>query len=266
MRSEQASVSRAWRLPAAGLILLLVAATAAAAINDCYEDVRVSGAGSAEVNGTYTYDSRINGHPSYSAGPGGSKLIYYENSDGRWVIAVNGQDMYYRDCSCSLPKPTGWVVGPYGSAPAPRLDGGGLCTAALDITVEPAGAVSFLDRGWPEGEEPPLVGELVVSAVYEIGESISGCARMVDSNDQTVTGETINLAVFRVVRIGEDYDERVAIDVLLVRYNTDADGHCFSLPTADWLTGYYDLRLSFPDGSFEWIRVRLVEPPPEATP
>jgi len=112
----------------------------------------------------------------------------------------------------------------------------------------PAGAAGFLDRGWPGGEEPPLVGEMEVSASYQIGEPITGCCRAL----------SLVLAWYAVT-IGEEYDAREAIDSRVVRAGSDGR-FCFRIETADWTPGCYDIQLSAPGEGCEWIRVEVVAP------
>jgi hypothetical protein len=249
-----------------GLLATAVASIGAVLLDECYEDVRIYGAGSNEVNGTYTFDGMQGRKPRFCKGPG--CIASLEFKSGTWTIVYGGQDMYY-GCSCSSFKPTGWTVGPGGSAPTPRVDGGRECETVLVIDIVPAGEAGLLDRGWPEGETPPIIGERVVSAAYEIGEPITGCVRLLDERDRQVTDEDIRLIVSRVTAIGADYDTVVHVDALFLGYNTDRGAYCFSLLTDRplnqhlWSPGYYDLRFDYPDDTTEWIRIQLIEPTPD---
>jgi len=130
---------------------------------------------------------------------------------------------------------------------------------ATRAVVTPSGASGLLHRGWPEGVEPPLVGELYVAAVYEIGEPIDGCFTL-----RTPTGEPIEeravLTLYAVLEIGEFFDLRAPLDARFVAYSRETCMHCFAIDSRDLTPGYYDLRLGFPDNTVEWLRVELVPP------
>ncbi|UCF09693.1 MAG: hypothetical protein JSW65_06425, partial [Candidatus Bipolaricaulota bacterium] len=234
---------------------------------DCYTDIRVRDAGSSAVNGTYIYQGKKGGRPQWCTSGSCAQSVEWKN--GQWTIVSGGQDMYY-GCSCLLPKAAGWTIGPGGTAPAPRLDGGSKCRETPVFTIVPAGTAGILDRGWPEGEVAPIVGELPVAALYEIGEIITGCVEILDPGGDPELREQVELVVWQVVSIGEDFDEKKVLDVRLFRYGSAREAYCFSLPTYvlingyEWTPGYYDLRLNYPNETFDEMRIQLVEPPPEA--
>jgi len=259
-----------WAAVGVGLLIVGAACVGTVLPGNCYDDIRVSGAGSTQVNGTYAFEGTYNGHPRWCTS--GSCNASIEFNGLKWTIVYGGQDMYY-GCSCSMPKPTNWTVGPGGTLPTPRVDGGQACKTIPLITVVPAGEAGILDRGWPEGETPPIVGERVVSAVYAIGEPITGCVRLLGPEDQPVTNEHVELILSRVESIGQDYDKTQYLDVQTIGYTSARAGYSFSLPTDTplnagtgsqhvWSPGYYDLRLNYPDGSIDRLRIQLVEPPP----
>ena len=136
---------------------------------------------------------------------------------------------------------------------------------SFDVTVEaschlvtPIGACGFLDRGFPEGVEPPLVGELAVSAEYEVGELITGGCSVC-----TVTGDPITVpilfAFYRVEEVTDDYDVRTPLDAHFLYYDAAAGGYRFTVETAGLSPDHnYDIRLGFPDNQVIWLRVRLV--------
>jgi hypothetical protein len=121
----------------------------------------------------------------------------------------------------------------------------------------PAGAGEILDRGWPEGEEPPRIGELVVSATYEVGELITGCCAVVDSKGNPGNVSSINV-VWYAVTIGDDFDTREVIEARLLR--EDSGEFCFVISTEGLDPGYYDIRLGVPFLGMQWLRVEVVAP------
>jgi hypothetical protein len=249
-----------------GLLFLAATVLGAALLGDCYDDIRVSRAGSSVVNGTYTYQGKKSNRPQWCTSASCTQSIEWKS--GKWTIVSGGQDMYY-GCSCSLPKPTNWDVGPAGTAPTPRVDGGSKCRVVPNLTIVPAGEAGILDRGWPEGEVAPVVGELQVSAVYEVGETITGCVELLDPAGELEDREQIELIIWRVISIGEDFDKREAWDVRTFRYGPAREAYCFSILTNiplndhEWAPGYFDLRFNYPNDTQEMLRIQLVEPSPE---
>jgi len=129
---------------------------------------------------------------------------------------------------------------------------------ACPLMVAPLGAAGFLDRGWTEGEVLPFVGELVVSATYEVGELISGCCSLVDGSGAPVDVSHLALSWYAVT-IGDDFlDVREPIDSRLLHEEEGA--FCFSIPTSEFAPGYYDIRLGVPFADYQWIRVEVVAP------
>jgi len=91
--------------------------------SDCYEDVIVSGAGFALVNGTYVFNGMQNGKPSYvMAGYG---AVVYEG--GNWFIYSGAHKTYSNASSATTPPATGWGLESAGTAPAPTLSDGEAC-------------------------------------------------------------------------------------------------------------------------------------------
>jgi len=262
-------------------VAVLMAALAGFADEECYEDVIVRGSGFAWVNVRLEFDSMFHGYPHFEAqwtGDGGLTYtiqLWYYDIENRWHLPATMRidsstycNVVYLndDVSSSTPPSTGWyqqfVAGCLcegDGLPAPTLSGGEPCgLAAALIELLPAGLAGFLDRGRPEGEEPPVVGELVVSATYEVGELISGCCSLVDSSGAPVDVSYLTLSWYAVT-IGDDFfDVREPIDSRLV-YEEDG-AFCFSIPTAEFAPGYYDIRLGAPFVDYQWIRVEVVAP------
>jgi len=238
----------------------------------CYRDVTITGAGVWWANGTLAYDrTQDSGYPHFlyiNEGPGFTHHIYVW-----WNPYYSGWQVYavYNELPCQrnatyvnlsdspTPPHTGWVLVEVditncpvvSGLPAPRLSGGEPCAK-----LGPGASAGFLDRGWPEGEEPPVVGELVVSATYEVGEMITGCCAVADSSGGPVAISYVTMTWYAVT-IGEDFfDIREPIDSRLL-YEEDG-AFCFSIPTEGFEPGYYDIRLGVPLQDQQWIRVEVV--------
>lgn len=145
---------------------------------------------------------------------------------------------------------------------------GNISSCSFDVTVNaacaiisPMGVAGFLDRGWPEGEEPPVVGELEVAGLYEVGEPITGCFSICTIAGEPITAPTI-LTFYSVLDIGEDFDVRLPLDARYLYFDPGAGTYCFTIDTGDLTPGYHDIRLGFPDGQVVWLRVELIAPPP----
>jgi len=138
----------------------------------------------------------------------------------------------------------------------------------FDITVdatcgvEPCAAAGFLDHGWGEDEEIPIVGELPVLAVYEVGELVRGCCMLRDPNGELMTDEIIIFTIYTAY-IGDGFfDERIPLDARVLQCAREEATYCFAVETDTVAPGYLDIRLGFPDESVMWLRVELVAPAP----
>jgi len=134
----------------------------------------------------------------------------------------------------------------------------------LDV-VPPLSTMRFLGRGWEEAaggggglEEPPLIGELPVATMYEVGEPIAGCCSVIDCFGTCVEVPNITMTLY-AVEIGEEFDVREALDAQLLSCDEELC-FCFSFSTRDLAPGYYDIRLGLPFMDHEWIRVELIAP------
>ena len=209
---------------------------------------------------------RSSGRIQYRSGMG------WEMWADLWVVGEKIAAVSYVNPSCAATPPnTGWLLETGSCHPdfnyywtteglsVPQLKGGCLCRGGTGSSAEPLlapgplGSVALLDRGWPEGQEPPVVGEMEVSAIYEAGELVTGCCGTMDD----VSYLTLT---WYAVTIGEEYDVRepIASEILLA----GRDGlFCFEIETTSWASGYYDIRLGAPFAHEQWIRVEVVPPP-----
>jgi hypothetical protein len=148
---------------------------------------------------------------------------------------------------------------------------GNVTTAMFDVVVvedepalviEPAGeSGTFLDRclDLAEGEEPPMAGLCPLAAVYEIGDLVTGACSIMNPGGQPARGSYVHVFVYSV-----DIEVRpegvILLDHWVVRYDRDAGGYAFSWDTTDIAPGYYDVYLSFADGSGHTCRIQITGP------
>jgi len=126
----------------------------------------------------------------------------------------------------------------------------------LDV-VAPLATGQYLDRVEPDPYEP-VIGELPVYAVYEVGELIGGCCMVINWMGIPLEASDITMTLY-AVEIGEEFDVREALDAQLLSCDEELC-FCFSFSTSDLAPGYYDIRLGLPFMDEEWIRVELIAP------
>ncbi|UCB46266.1 MAG: hypothetical protein JSV25_02245 [Spirochaetota bacterium] len=85
--------------------------------SDIPQTINVTGAGTTEVNGTYTRGTDIGIMPSWS---NGTYTILWCDICGRWEIQDGGCPGMYFDGNGSLPSKTGWTAA-LGADPPPTL-------------------------------------------------------------------------------------------------------------------------------------------------
>ena len=133
-----------------------------------------------------------------------------------------------------------------------------------DLIVIPAGSgggVGFLDR-WldlEEGEEPPILGTLPLSAVYEIGETITGACTLTCSTGESVRDSRVFLYLYRTSIAGM-VESREPVLIRVIRCDRDLGAYCFEIGTAELEPGIYDIYLGFEDGTEEILRIELIAP------
>jgi len=272
---------RGWKgLSVAVGLMLLVASASVLGARACYEDVTVRGCGAPWMNQRlpflgmgdevsfylleFSAGYPVFGIGSYASGCEFYVMLGFYEVFGRWVLVGEiGCDcgiLYVAGGADGGIPSTGWSLtewyddtGECEFLPEPRVSGGGPCSGLL----VPAGAAGFLDRGFPEGEEPPVVGELLVSAIYEAGEIITGCCRVESSAGHAVEPSYLTLTWYAVT-VGDEFDLREPIDSKIL--HCDDGAFCFEIDTAGWSPGYYDIRIGIPGEDREWIRVEVAAP------
>ena len=133
-----------------------------------------------------------------------------------------------------------------------------------DLIVLPAGSgggVGFLDR-WldlEEGEEPPMIGTLPLSAIYEIGETITGACMLTCSTGESVRDSRVFLYLYRT-SIDGMVESREPLLIRVIRCDRELGAYCFEVETDELEPGIYDIYLGFEDGTEEILRVELTNP------
>ena len=282
-----------WRL--AGVLLatmVAVAAFGAIAFADgsradpCYEDVVVSGAGTGAANNAYEFFAMLFERPAF-AKSGVGYVVYQDDGSGYdegWYVAVGTGDemiMYYNPSSAMTPPADKWEVytGPMfggqtniAEAPAPTLSGGGPCGGdnGGDDGVPPAprfvavvgtgdaGAGAFLDSVLTvaEGEEAPMAGNRVLSAVFTVGDVISGSCQLVNADGKAGPFGYVHVYLYLVGT--ETSPETLSLVThFLADYDYATKEYQFSIDTTELEPGYYDVHLAFP-GSSQTFRIQLM--------
>jgi len=126
----------------------------------------------------------------------------------------------------------------------------------LDV-VEPSNTGQYLNHSWPEEEEAPKVGELVLNAVYEVGEVIEGSCMVINCRGEPVAVSNISMT-FHSVKIGNDFDVRELLDSQRLPFDSKTKMYSFTIGTEELEPGYYDIQLRLPFHDHQWLRVEIV--------
>ena len=129
------------------------------------------------------------------------------------------------------------------------------------VPMGAAGPVVLLDRclDLPEGEEPPMVGLCPLTAIYDVGELVTGACGIFDPSGSIMRGSYIHVFIY-AVSIDARPETLALLDHWVVRYDQDRSSYSYSWDTTDHAPGYYDVYLSFGDGTSLSCRIQLVEP------
>ena len=292
MRKEERTWKRLIMAVLVAVAVCAVSALVAVADGECYADVRISGTGNAWVNGNIPFRSISNDRPAFQTYFLVSAtelvvidIVYSSNpSNPGWLVWVdfleftNPQDMYgslvgmaryiYTNASdSSTPPRTGWTLGEYLEGGVhdsfvvntPTLSGGQPCTPpSFVITgLGPDGAILDQTLALPEGEEPPMVGLCPLAAIYDVGDLVTGACSIDDEEGSTVRGTYIHVYIYSV-----DIEPRPDVVTLLdhwtVHYDRDRGGYSYGWDTRGYAPGYYDVHLSFGDGTSHTCRIQLI--------
>jgi hypothetical protein len=227
----------------------------------CYENLYVSGAGSAVVNGCYPFENMFFGKAAYSINM--VYAVYWFEPESRWIVIDDNDVVYYaNNQKTDTPPRSGWYVVD-GSLPAPSMSGGEPCgepsqPPPIEITGAGGGDGSLLDLPLPvgEGEDPPMVGSLPLCGVFEVGEAITGGCIIYGSGGNPVRSSYIHIYLYSV-DITTVPETIVLLDHWTVHYNYTTGEYSFEVDTTALDPGYYDVRLTFADGSSQVLRVQV---------
>ena len=203
-------------------------------VNLMATDYVVSGAGSSEVNGTYTESGTYNGHPYYIMG-GGMHLLIYES---RWEILDDFMwiPYYYTNVSGSTPPSSGWQVDAFGSSPVPSVTSGDLPVELTSFIANISGSNVVLR--WHTATEINNYGfeveRYALSAERKVLEKIGFVQGHVNSNspkdytfsDACPFGDNTNVRIqYRLKQIDTDGKYEYYPTIAEVNYNkSDAEG------------------------------------------
>ena len=277
---------------------LLTVGLATVADDECYTDVRISGTGYDWLDGSYPFIEMYGDRPVFGSESGefvqpkaiplasshmpmttewqGVVIVY----DFEWLIEAEWTDgisffyVTFRNDSDSLTPPaSGWelcwcniymVSGfPYTGLPsAPTLSGGQPCAEPDPLVVTALGVGgSFLDRclDLAEGEEAPMAGLCPLSAIYSVGELVTGSCSICDLSGSVVRGSYVHVYAYSV-DIAARPEEKTLLDHWTVHFDATTGTYSYSWDTTETAPGTYDIYLAFPDGSGHTCRVQLTEP------
>ncbi|TFH07881.1 MAG: hypothetical protein E4H08_08740 [Candidatus Atribacteria bacterium] len=137
------------------------------------------------------------------------------------------------------------------------------------ITGEPTG--TSLDR-WldlPE-EERPVVADLMLQAIFEIGESISGRTYLYDEAGELVRDQYLRVRLLQLVPDEDGIMQAIATSVsVFVVFNEQSMSYQYDLSTCGEAAGtclqegYYILQIACSEAVMEQVLIQLVEPTEE---
>jgi hypothetical protein len=260
-----------WKL--ALLVMTVAVAVCAAGMlvnaNGCvtdYNDVVVSGAGSDNMNGTYEYGGMSGDRPVFS-GPGPALISWIL---GHWVMADDNFGYYYVQSDDATPPSSGWYSVNIDLEPLPTVSGGEEIPcggaeekpALIVIPTGDGGPDSFLDALLPlaEGEVAPMIGLQPLAAVHAVGDVVTGSCQILNSSDLPTGASYVHIYTYSV-DVSAHPESVVLLDHWMASYNHSTQEFEIAWDTSGLAPGYYDLYLSFADGSSELMRIQLVAAP-----
>jgi hypothetical protein len=158
--------------------------------------------------------------------------------------------------TCTVAATAAWTTNP-----APPTSP--TSTAPLEIEIIPAGAASpddFLDVVLPlvEGEAPAMSGLQPLAAVHNVGASVTGGCQVLFVSEPFPLFPLSGVHVYIYsVDISTRPESVVLLDHWMATYDRATREYQFSWNTNGLTAGYYDLRLSFEDGSSQTFRIQL---------
>jgi hypothetical protein len=243
------------------LAALALAASAVAFAQDysCYLPLRISGAGTAAVNGIAYFAGFADGKPAYA---GTSILVEWDSAGRQWEIfdTSGGSPVsaYVNSDNEPTPPRRGWTA-TGGTSPGPTVSGGEPCPVV--VPTGDAGEGMFLDRGLDlsEGEEAPIAGELPLSAIYTVGETVTGSCRILDADGERPVISYVHVYIYSV-NIAARPNYRHLVDHWMAPHDWDTREYIIEWDTTDQTAGYYDVRFFFESQTSTSLRIEIVAP------
>ncbi len=245
-----------------------------------------SGLTTTEAGGTATFTVVLDTQPNlYAKSPGTSKawagvtidlsssnpaegtvdpatLVFTEeNWDEPQTVTVTGVDDAVLDGDIGYTIVTEPAIG----GDYTGLNAADVSVANLDdevaIVIVPtgeAGPEAFLDVVLPlgEGETPPMAGDEPLVATHVVGDLITGSCQFLGPSGNPTADGYIHLYLYSV-DIASTPDALELIAHWTADFNWTTFEFEFAYDTSGFTPGYYDLRLSFPDGTSETFRVEV---------
>jgi len=148
-----------------------------------------------------------------------------------------------------------WTITPMGVIGTTANGGGGGAEGGEAEVVR-----GFLNRCLMldlDGEQP-MAGQCPLEAIYQVGEVVSGSCSICSPDGLAIRGTYVHIYIYCV-----DLEARPELRSLqahwTVHYDVDTGLYSFDWETTGFDPGYYDVYLSFEDGSGHSCRIQLIE-------
>lgn len=181
-----------------------------------------------------------------------------------WELHPDSVTYYPETVDWGIPTVSGGSWVPDNDTP-PTLSGGTECgnvNPPPPVIINPtgdAGPGAILDVIVPvlEGEEPPMVGELPLAAIHEVGNVVTGSLQLVDDAGNPAVDCYIRVYLYSV-DIATRPETIVLLDHWTADFNWSTREYDLAVNTSGLAPGYYDLRLVCCDGSAQTLRIELL--------
>ena len=244
----------------------------------CYENVTVRSAGLDEANGRLTYWRTLgSGYPQFWNGyPAEGPYVWlgYNTNEDQWDLAVtikisDEEYEHYRytnSANTSTPPTSGWQRGPGegvylpAPSPAPRVSGGAPCGGAGDEAPPNIEISLSHELELEEGEDPPMVGSLPLSAEPCLGEEVGLDLLVVDAEGDPIPDAQASVVLYTVT-ISEDGEEREVVLKAAERPDRRTGICHISLTLEGLAPGIYDLRVRVDPRILDpvYLRIRVID-------
>ena len=102
-----------------------------------------------------------------------------------------------------------------------------------------------------------MIGEQPLAAVYEVGEMVTGACAILDDDGRNLSASYVHIYVYSV-DLSTRPETVVLLDHWIIHRDRPSFEHHIEVPTDVLDPGYYDIYLSFPDGSSETLRIEII--------